>query len=145
MEEGGAESCAFWAKNLAHPDGRVVAEIANGLSQDRCAAYHDRLLTTLERSDVALTPYSSYPGALEDLCKSATVTPRERLRAAAIARRIAANDAFTGCVPDRTPVDALDAVIACDPKSAKAYLRGFAKAPDGEVKKRALELSKQLH
>jgi len=144
VNEGGAESCAFWAANLAHPDGHVVAELANGMSQDRCADYHDRLLTTLERSDVALTPFSSYPQALEGLCNGSTAKPRDRLRAAAIARRIVANPTSRGCIPDSTPVEALDAVLACDPKSAKAYLRSFLKGPDGVVKERAGALYKQL-
>jgi hypothetical protein len=145
VEAGTSESCAFWSTNLTHRDRQVVGYCALGLSQDRCARYHDRLLGTLERSDALTAPFSLMAYALRSFCKGSAATGVQRSKATALARRIVETGAdFAGCSPDRMREQALDAVVVCDPSSAKDYVGRFRNDSNPDLQQHAKELWKRL-
>jgi hypothetical protein len=133
------ETCRFWFDHIDDPRDEDVAARASELltRSGRCQAETDALLESAEkRFRAARTDRPAFAAALRNVCEDRKSTDAERARAGALARRLVQEKSIETAVR----VEALPAVLACDPAGGRAFVNGFATDKDPEVRDRAVGL-----
>jgi hypothetical protein len=131
-----ADICPAFVKMLDDPSPDVVGLSAQNLGYvGKCTGQIDTLLAfATKRAAAGGEKLFLIANALGNLCENASVSDAQKKEAAKIARAFA-----SGKNDSSVRSSAFYGVTSCDPAGAEAFLKGFLKNPDENVKKSAQE------
>lgn len=132
-------ACAVLAKPLASTRPRVAGHAVRQSATMECTSLNDGILGVI---DAAISrdknPDVGLISSVRSICKSATSTPEQKAHGASLAERALKNEKnFVG-----HRIDAMKALVACEPKAGTAIVKLYRKDIDKRVSEAATDLTR---